>query len=69
MPTRSGVPSLGQEGPQKPDHKDEWPHEIAGVHGHAGYASVEDLDARLAAARGDTPTHQAAPPGPPPVDQ
>jgi hypothetical protein len=68
MPSRSSSPPPdqppGSEGP--PWERDTWPHEIAGVHGHAGYPSVEDLENRLRVARGEGPAVAAPLPAPDP---
>jgi hypothetical protein len=68
MATSTTTPNLGQgeQGPPWEPAAEDRPHEISGVHGHAGYSSVEDLDARMAAARGKPPTPQLAEPLPAP---
>jgi hypothetical protein len=51
---------LGQGEVLPPPWEGTEPHEVKGIHGHAGYPSVEDLEARLAAARGEPTQPQLA---------
>lgn len=64
--SKDSAGALGQEPPAGDAH----PHEVSGVHGHAGYPTQADLDTRLAAARGQSaPVVEPALPFPDPAQQ
>ena len=67
MATRDRAPA-STLGAEPPWGTDEGPHQIAGVHSHAGYPSQEDLDTRLTAASGVVPGEGLqTPPAPEPA--